>query len=353
MFHYNYTKLRCQFILILSLFFLSSCNWGNDKPNPPDISDVSVNVSLERFEQALFAIDTTKMHREVDQLKKEYPLFFDCFIEDVMGIKHPRDTSEQYIKRLKSLLNYGGFRAAYDSTMEKYGNIDFLTEDIRQSYRYFHHYFPHKPKPDIVTFISEYGYGVITCGDSIVGIGLDLYLGKDFKFYPTMRIPDYMIAKLEKEYIMPNVMKQVYNLNFHPKEVKKNTMLKRIINNGRRLYFLDLTLPYKKDWYKIGFQEKELKWCRNNEPHIWGLFIEKELVYSNKYPDYRKYISEAPNSPGMPHKAPGNTGTWIGWQIVRKFMKERPNVTFEEMVTQYEPKEILIQSNYKPKTNWL
>ncbi len=66
-----------------------------------------------------------------------------------------------------------------------------------------------------------------------------------------------------------------------------------------------------------------------------------------------KYVSPAPNSPGMPHKAPGNTGTWIGWQIVRKFMADNPNVTFSQMLNDYTPKQILMKSDYKHKRNWL
>ncbi len=350
--YYNYTKLLPQFIL-LALIFLASCGSNTNKPAAADVSDVDVEVDIKRFEKDLFSIDTSQIEKEVTALQDKYPSFFDCFATNIMGFKHPRDTGKEYLARLSPLLNYGGFRAAYDSTMEQYSSIDFLRKDSKEAFRYFKHHFPNKQIPGLVTFISEYSYGVITCGDSIVGIGLDLYLGKDFKFYPAVKIPDYMIAKLEQEYIMPNVMKQVYSLSFEPEKGQEESMLKRMVNNGRRLYFLDLTLPYTKDWYKIGFQEEELKWCRNNEAHIWGLFIEKELLYSNKYPDYRKYVSPAPNSPGMPHKAPGNTGSWVGWQIVRKFMKEHPDVTFEQMLTDYKPKEILIQSNYKPKRNWL
>lgn len=350
--YYNYTKVLVQFVFV-SLFILPSCGSDTNKPAPADVSDIEVNADINRFEKDLFAIDTTRIKEEANRLENKYPSFFECYATNVMGFKHPRDTGKEYLPRLSSLMNYGGLRAAYDSTMEQYGNIDFLRKDTEEAFRYFKHYFPDKQIPGLVTFVSEYSYGVITCGDSIVGIGLDLYLGNDFKFYPAVKIPEYMIAKLEQEYIMPNVMKQVYSLAFSPKKGQEESMLKRMINNGRRLYFLDLTLPNKKDWYKIGFQKEELKWCRNNEPHIWGLFIEKELLYSNKYPDYRKYVSAAPNSPGMPHKAPGNTGSWVGWQIVRKFMKEHPDVTFEQMLTDYKPKEILIQSNYKPKRNWL
>ncbi len=235
-----------------------------------------MDVTIDRFEQDFLRIDTTKLQREVARLQEKYPLFFDCYAENVMGFKHPRDTTMEYLPRINSLLNYGGFRAAYDSTMDKYSDISFLREDAAQAFKYVKHYFPDKHLPELVTFISEYSYGVITCGDSIVGIGLDMYLGENFAFYPSMRIPDYMIAKLEQPYIMPNVMKQVYNTSFSPKEVDKESMLKRMINNGRRLYFLDLTLPYTEDWYKIGFRKKELKWCRKNEDRIWGLFIEKK-----------------------------------------------------------------------------
>ena len=42
-------------------------------------------------------------------------------------------------------------------------------------------------------------------------------------------------------------------------------------------------------------------------------------------------------------------GVWMGWQIVRKYMKEHPDVTLQQLMADNDAQKILNQSKYKPK----
>ena len=50
----------------------------------------------------------------------------------------------------------------------------------------------------------------------------------------------------------------------------------------------------------------------------------------------------------MPDASPGNIGTWIGWQIVKKYAAEHPEVTPEKMM-RLDPRKIFQDAKYKPK----
>ena len=62
----------------------------------------------------------------------------------------------------------------------------------------------------------------------------------------------------------------------------------------------------------------------------------------------QKYIGPSPGSPGMPAEAPGNTASWLGWQIVKSYMKAHPQTTLPQLLEMKDAQAILDQSGYRP-----
>ena len=82
---------------------------------------------------------------------------------------------------------------------------------------------------------------------------------------------------------------------------------------------------------------------------MWKYLNDKDILYKSDYMDQKRYLDEGPTTPGMPPEAPGNVGSWIGLQIVRKFMKETAgSVSLHELVTKYDAKTILQKARYRP-----
>ena len=50
----------------------------------------------------------------------------------------------------------------------------------------------------------------------------------------------------------------------------------------------------------------------------------------------------------MPPESPGNTGSWLGWKIVQKFMQENPTYTLKSLMQETDAQKILTLSKYKP-----
>jgi hypothetical protein len=60
-------------------------------------------------------------------------------------------------------------------------------------------------------------------------------------------------------------------------------------------------------------------------------------------------LGEAPFTQGLSQEySPGNLGTWVGWQIVKKFVAGRTELA-PEAVMKTSPATILEQAKYKPK----
>ena len=65
----------------------------------------------------------------------------------------------------------------------------------------------------------------------------------------------------------------------------------------------------------------------------------------------QKYLTEAPFTPGIGEKnesAP-KLGIYIGWQIVKKYMKKNEDVSLQDLMKNANYQEILTRSKYKPK----
>ena len=86
-----------------------------------------------------------------------------------------------------------------------------------------------------------------------------------------------------------------------------------------------------------------------NEGKIWAHFIEKSLLYETNHFKIIKYTGERPNIPEIGKQCPGRIATWVGWQIVRKYMAENPNVTLQQLMQETDAQKIFTQSRYKPK----
>lgn len=337
-------KKNNLFIVVFLLISLIACK---EKKNTPDVSGINVAVSFQRVEQDLFNIPTDSFESHVLMIQKKYPDFFPLYIENILRMGKMDDLSERYLMNLKNFLNNKAIRGLYDTCEAKYTKMDDVQNDLITSFKYLKYYFPQTKIPKMYTFISEFSYGVITA-DNMVGIGLDMFLGENYIYYQSIEFPQYLIRNLKRASIAPNVMKAWIQHEFEKKMTPRN-LLGEMIYNGKIFYLMDIVMPELPDSLKIGYTSKHLDWCDNNEGEIWSFFIQNKLLYSTDVTQYNKFVNEGPTTTGMPAGSPGNIASWVGWQIVKKFMKENPAFTPSQLMNENDAQKILQMSKYKPK----
>ena len=67
---------------------------------------------------------------------------------------------------------------------------------------------------------------------------------------------------------------------------------------------------------------------------MWRYFIENEIFYSDDPKLIPRFINPAPFSKfylEIDNESPGRVGAWIGWQIVRSYMKNN-EVSFADLL---------------------
>lgn len=339
---------RFGWILMLLCIVCSSCVRKKHRP-VPDVSHISVPpVMIDRFDQALTALDTAHLHQALAQLYQQYPAFMPVYFEQIMNYGPYSDTNHLLFEEVRAMLHSKDIHGLQDTINKHFPDLSWLSRELRQGFRYLKYYFPSYHIPKVVTFYSGLNnFGAVTV-DTVLGIGLDMFLGENYPFYLQVSdpYPQYMLHQFAPEYIVPDCFKVIEQQMYPP--AQEGTLLDMMVQAGKQLYFLDVILPDAPDSVKIGFTQKQLDWCRKNERLIWQYFIQNNLLYVRDMQQILHYVGPGPNTQGMPGEAPGNIGSWVGWQIVRKYMDDHPDVSLPQLMQMRDAQQLLTDARYRP-----
>ncbi len=334
------------FILILGL---SSC-WGGKSKHIPDVSGITVDYNIHRFEQDFFTLDTNDINEAIAALEVKYPEFTHFYLQNVLQIKKPWDTTGVYLQHIKGFLRFPFTKQLYDTTQIVYGDFSSIQQEMDQGFQFYKYYFPEKEIPTIYTFISEFTYGILfPPKENAIGIGLDLFLGAEYPYYyyPPLNLPAYIARTQDKAHLPAKVFQAIAADLVG--EQKGSKFIDQIVHNGKQLYLLDHLLPYTQDSLKLGFTSAQTNWCQGNEFAMWAFFLKEELLYSNDHKKFKSLVSDSPYATGMPEEAPGKAGNWMGWQIVKSYMARFPETSLQELIDLKDSADFLNKSRYKPK----
>jgi len=208
----------------------------------------------------------------------------------------------------------------------------------------------------IISFIIPHLYAYISGGDyqfpvqfadSVMLIGLDNFLGSDFKPYSADGLPAYRISRMTPDHVAPECMKVLCKVTC-PEQLPGNTLLERMVDAGKRLLFVDAMIPGTEDRLKIGYSESQYEWIVKNEKHVWAAVIDNRMLYTTDGKLIRSFMADGPFTPEFSQDSPSRLGEWIGWQIVRNYFENQPGVTLQEVMEEKDAQKILTMSGYKP-----
>ena len=208
--------------------------------------------------------------------------------------------------------------------------------------------------PDVYTFISGFAYQVFLFdndGKTGIGLGLDMFLGEDFPYqriHPSNpSFSQYLVRTYNKEHIGRKIAEVLVEEQLIPPS--NPNFLNLMIWGGKKLYLIDQILNFAPDTIVMEYSEEQLEWCNKNEPLIWRHFFEKDLFYETDLRKFNKLIAPAPTSPDMPPESPGQTGNFIGWQIVSAYMDRYPETSVAELIAMQDAQQLLDLSRYRPE----
>lgn len=340
---YNVKHKQIYLIFLFAIVFIS-CKQNSR----PDVSHINLEIKIERFDKELFASKNKNISQTNTTLSNQYGFFYDDYIHKMVGT--PAYSNEEVLSTLFKDKAYTDLTHEVDSV---YPNLKAQEQGLTETFKYVKYYYPKAKIPKVISFVSGFAYQM-PVGDNYLGIGLDMFLGKDSKFYGAIvqSVPLYLSRRFTPDYIVPRVAETYVHEDLFPEPDENKTLLSKMIFQGKILYFLDQVLPENTaDTLKIGYTADQMKWAQNFEADIWAYFLENNFLYETDYQKIQVFLAEGPFTPGLGENrdsAP-KLGVWMGWQIVKRYMDKNPKITLQQLMAENDAQKILNQSKYKPK----
>ena len=329
-------------ILLLSVFIFASCSKKNKLD--VDISNIELDININRLDKEIFEIDPGKIDMQLPDIINKYGEFFVLYNARVINMGNPYD--KEYSTNLTGFITDFTMNKIFEKVMEIFPNINFIENDINNAFKRFSIFFPDKKIPAVYTFIGGFNQSIVVA-DSILGIGIDKYLGEDCEFYDRLGIANYLQKNMNPENIPSDAIKAWALTEFVYNDSIDN-LVNNLIYHGKIQYFLDVMFPNTPDSLKMGFTSNQMQWCINNESHMWDYLIEEKLLFSTNYMTINKHVNPAPFTSGYPKESPGRASVWIGWKIVNAYMERNSDVSINNLMIDDDYQKILSESHYEP-----
>lgn len=311
-------------LMVLCLFF--SCSDKNE--TKIDVSEIKVDFSIKRYDVDFYNANA----KTLTNVKLKYPYLFPNEFTDSLALAKINNKDEQEL--------FAEIQKIYDDLLP-------LKNQLNSLFKHIKYYNSRFKEPDVVTFLSNIDYeSRVIYADSLLLISLDVYLGKQHRFYADY--PKYIKENNTKEHLVVDVANAIIDQQVHP--FNKRRFIDKMIYEGKKMYLLDLYLPTISDQEKIGYSSDKFNWANANEQQIWMYFIDRKILFSTDSKLNARFLENAPFSKfymEQDNLSPGKIGVWLGWQIVGSFM-EKNDVSLQELLKMNED-EIFKKSNYKPK----
>jgi hypothetical protein len=342
--------------LLLGVVLLTGCNLYDKDKKQVDVSGINAPITIMRFDKEVGELDADNLAARQIELRNKYDRFYDTYISR-FALSHgvPPDSVElvwdhatltfvgdYYVKKLQTVIN------------NTYGNTDDVDKSLEDALKHVRFYFPRNQLPErVYTINSLFGMtSAIMVDSSTLVVPLDNYLGANSSYYDSVEgIPQYLRKEMSREYIARDCISAYYATYYGRDYINSELpVIEAMVEAGMHMYFLEMMLPDAPDSLLMGWTQKQTEWCANSEASIWSFYNEKDILYKNNFQDKKRNLDKSPTTIGMPAESPGNVGTWLGWQIVRSFMKNSGGkVTLTDLLTKYSPAQIIATAKYKPK----
>ena len=339
---------RVSKILFKGFFVLLIVSGCSNDPLQVDISGIEVNLNTIRLDEAVFNADWKTPEKTNEDLYARYGEYYQFYAQFILN--NQMDINDPKMGRY--MAGFAGdktMRDFYNAIENLYGGKKLVPyiKEYEKAFKYYRFYFPDEAIPDLFTFQSGFNYKVVP-NDTLLGLGLEWYIGSENELIKRLSgqvFPAYEKAKMLPEYLVIDGVKGFLKVKYQEKMTMEN-LLSVMVFYGKIMYLTDAMLHDKPDALKMNYTKEEWKWCEENEKLIWIYLAENNLLFNSSMRDISKWVNDGPFTSGLPQESPSRVGIWIGWQMVRQYMKKHPETTLNQLMEIED--EGLILNNYKP-----
>lgn len=299
----------------------------------------SEEVHFRRFEQLLFNTPANQLQAELQKHYEEYNTELITLYPD----------EPEFIQMTQEYVSDPVMRDVYHITDSLYRDLSDiesrLGRALSRAYKLYPKMYHVERFYTIVTGDFNYDWRVYSnCSDLCVC--LDQYSIGAMERYHYFGIPNYIVRTLSREYIVPDCIYTLAGLYIESPDGEK-TLLDHAIADGKKLYFMEKVLPGIADTLLLRYTADQLKWMKDNTANVWSWLIQNKMLYSTDQGAYRNLLGDAPHTNAFGNESAPRSVCYIGWQIVRAYMK-KSGATMEQLFDEPNSQKILTESAWRP-----
>jgi hypothetical protein len=332
-------RLLFGLITIFIALLLARCSEKEECVFVPDTSNINIELDFQSLSDSFVRVASRE---ELVSLLTRHEIIRDEFFR---RREYPNDSV--FVNELYRRFTNPHIDTLLLEVRRVFADEASLKNEFIKAFENLMYYYPDIRIPKIQTVVTGLDNDLFV-SDSLIIVGLDYYLGPGAKYRPNMY--EYLLRQYEKENIVPSCM-LIYGINakFNQTDLNDKTVLADMIAYGKSFYFAKQMLPCTPDSTFIWYTSEEMEGARKNQDMIWYRLIEDQVLYATSHVTKQKYLGDRPKTLEVGDKCPGRIGQWVGWEIVKAYMKAHPEVSLTQLMASGNANEIFRESKYKPE----
>ncbi|MEG2573365.1 MAG: gliding motility lipoprotein GldB, partial [Bacteroides sp.] len=306
-------KLRKLFVFFVLCCLLSSCRLGMDNQEKED----EIDIAVVRYDKLINEYVEFNSFSALQKMNTEYAAQTKLLVENILGLGQVNDNNIN--GELKSFFSDTTLHVLMEDALAKYKDMSDIEKQLTHGFKGLKRELPSIKTPVIYTQFSALNESVIV-EDSIIGISLDKYMGRDYPLYKRY-FYDYQCKSMNECRIVPDCF-TYYLLSEYPfSKESTHTLLDVIVHMGKISYIVTNILDYNSYEEEFGYTKEETKWCESNRKEIWEYMVQNNHLNATDPMIIRKYTKPAPCTAFFGETSPSMIGSWMGIQIIDSYMK--------------------------------
>jgi len=312
--------------ILLILLIINSCN--NNK-----IEDAKIDIF--RFDKEFAKLDDQTINHLFADWDKNLDSFHYHYIQNFLP---DYIVSNDHLISFAKDTNVVLFNKELDSVFADYNQT--VHKDLESAFGMMNYVLPHIRIPkNLITVNSFQSYAMSTYGHTLV-IGLDMYLGKENRFYNDYQYLNFM---KQKKFLLVDAIENWIN-HIYEHSHNHDNFLDKLIYKGKIIYLLRKLLPDYPTHDILKYTEEDIVNCEVSESVVWDEIMKQNYLYVSDYP--MSYFTHSPSTKGF-DDSPARLGYFIGYKIVQSYMNHN-NVSVSDLMENTDAQQILSASKYDP-----
>lgn len=317
--------------VLLMLIVLIGCN-----------REKSVPVAVDRFDSDLYYLIKHPADRAFEKsFVRKYSGFLPLYMAGVLQI--PSLNGETAVGALRRFFSDSLLIAIYNDEQKKMRDLSGFSDELALASAQIKKNFPELPLPRFRVHFSALSQSVITFGD-VVSVAGDKYLGQEYPHYQGAYY-DYMLPDMQPQYMARDAVHAWLQAKY-PLSAD-GQLIDKMIQSGRLLYATEQLLPGIEPSRLFGFTDAQLEWVSSHEAAVWFFMAENDQLYADNPLTETKYLGEVPYNTFFGEEAPEKIGLWIGYRIVKEYVR-RSDIKLNQLLKEQDMRKILQLSEYNP-----